>query len=181
MLFMLLMLQIHDNVREDAYCVLTSCSATSSKQQDLLDSWLLLLSTSAGRKRLATCSVSSGAHQQKATAPATKSGSSSGNSSSITAGPRILAAIAAAAAVVLNLQPRTAAMAEAAFEGIRCLLNFYRERESELAKKGGNPFLHTLREWALTYLKGPEQGIKLLGLLLTGSTGQRMASRNGLA
>ena len=27
----------------------------------------------------------------------------------------------------------------------------------------------------------PEQGIKLLGLLLTGSTGQRMASRNGLA
>ena len=26
-----------------------------------------------------------------------------------------------------------------------------------------------------------EQGIKLLGLLLTGSTGQRMASRNGLA
>ena len=28
---------------------------------------------------------------------------------------------------------------------------------------------------------GPEQGIKLFGLLLTGSTGQRMASRNGLA
>ena len=28
---------------------------------------------------------------------------------------------------------------------------------------------------------GPEQGIKLLGLLLTGSTGQHMASRNGLA
>ena len=27
----------------------------------------------------------------------------------------------------------------------------------------------------------PEQGIKLLGLLLTGSTGQHMASRNGLA
>ena len=27
----------------------------------------------------------------------------------------------------------------------------------------------------------PEQGIKLLGLLLTGSTGQRTASRNGLA
>ena len=27
----------------------------------------------------------------------------------------------------------------------------------------------------------PEQGIKLLGLLLTGSTGQRSASRNGLA
>ena len=26
-----------------------------------------------------------------------------------------------------------------------------------------------------------EQGIKLLGLLLTGSTGQHMASRNGLA
>ena len=30
-------------------------------------------------------------------------------------------------------------------------------------------------------LIGPEQGIKLLGLLLTGSTGQHMASRNGLA
>ena len=29
--------------------------------------------------------------------------------------------------------------------------------------------------------QGPEQGIKLLGLLLTGSTGQHMASRNGLA
>ena len=28
---------------------------------------------------------------------------------------------------------------------------------------------------------GPEQGIKLLGLLLTGSTGQHMASQNGLA
>ena len=27
----------------------------------------------------------------------------------------------------------------------------------------------------------PEQGIKLLGLLLTGSTGQCTASRNGLA
>ena len=27
----------------------------------------------------------------------------------------------------------------------------------------------------------PEQGIKLLGLLLTGLTGQHMASRNGLA
>jgi len=27
----------------------------------------------------------------------------------------------------------------------------------------------------------PEQGIKLLGLLLTGSTGRRTASRNGLA
>jgi hypothetical protein len=27
----------------------------------------------------------------------------------------------------------------------------------------------------------PEQGVKLLGLLLTGSTGQRMAGRNGLA
>ena len=31
------------------------------------------------------------------------------------------------------------------------------------------------------FLNGPEQGIKLLGLLLTGSTGQHMASRNGLA
>ena len=31
------------------------------------------------------------------------------------------------------------------------------------------------------WLGGPEQGIKLLGLLLTGSTGQHMASRNGLA
>jgi hypothetical protein len=28
---------------------------------------------------------------------------------------------------------------------------------------------------------GPEQGVKLLGLLLTGSTGQHMAGRNGLA
>jgi hypothetical protein len=27
----------------------------------------------------------------------------------------------------------------------------------------------------------PEQGVKLLGLLLTGSTGQHMAGRNGLA
>ena len=27
----------------------------------------------------------------------------------------------------------------------------------------------------------PEQGIKLLGLLLAGSTGQHMAGRNGLA
>ena len=31
------------------------------------------------------------------------------------------------------------------------------------------------------YSVDAEQGIKLLGLLLTGSTGQRMASRNGLA
>ena len=31
------------------------------------------------------------------------------------------------------------------------------------------------------HVLGPEQGIKLLGLLLTGSTGQHMASRNGLA
>ena len=30
-------------------------------------------------------------------------------------------------------------------------------------------------------LHGPEQGIKLLGLLLTRSTGQHMAGRNGLA
>jgi hypothetical protein len=29
--------------------------------------------------------------------------------------------------------------------------------------------------------KIPEQGVKLLGLLLTGSTGQHMAGRNGLA
>ena len=31
------------------------------------------------------------------------------------------------------------------------------------------------------YNQNPEQGIKLLGLLLTGSTGQHMASRNGKA
>ena len=31
------------------------------------------------------------------------------------------------------------------------------------------------------FVCSPEQGIKLLGLLLTGSTGQRTASRNGLA
>jgi hypothetical protein len=30
-------------------------------------------------------------------------------------------------------------------------------------------------------LNCPEQGVKLLGLLLTGSTGQHMAGRNGLA
>jgi hypothetical protein len=30
-------------------------------------------------------------------------------------------------------------------------------------------------------LQSPEQGGKLLGLLLTGSTGQHMAGRNGLA
>jgi hypothetical protein len=30
-------------------------------------------------------------------------------------------------------------------------------------------------------LQAPEQGVKLLGLLLTGSTGQQMAGRNGLA
>ena len=36
------------------------------------------------------------------------------------------------------------------------------------------------KTWSLCN-QGPEQGIKLLGLLLTGSTGQRMASRNGLA
>ena len=34
---------------------------------------------------------------------------------------------------------------------------------------------------AILHVPGPEQGIKLLGLLLTGSTGQHMASRNGLA
>jgi hypothetical protein len=28
---------------------------------------------------------------------------------------------------------------------------------------------------------GPEQGVKVLGLLLAGSTGQHMAGRNGLA
>ena len=41
----------------------------------------------------------------------------------------------------------------------------------------------TLRwsERSVPFRFGPEQGIKLLGLLLTGSTGQRMASRNGLA
>ena len=31
------------------------------------------------------------------------------------------------------------------------------------------------------HIMSPEQGIKLLGLLLTGSTGQRTASRSGLA
>jgi hypothetical protein len=37
--------------------------------------------------------------------------------------------------------------------------------------------------FSLTFLHPatPEQGIKLLGLLLTGSTGQHMAGRNGLA
>ena len=37
--------------------------------------------------------------------------------------------------------------------------------------------------WVLPIVQpyGPEQGIKLLGLLLTGSTGKHMASRNGLA
>jgi hypothetical protein len=52
------------------------------------------------------------------------------------------------------------------------------------------------KEWALLYLSAsmyiettshtdvlrcPVQGVKLLGLLLTGSTGQHMAGRNGLA
>jgi hypothetical protein len=33
----------------------------------------------------------------------------------------------------------------------------------------------------VTHCLCPEQGVKLLGLLLTGSTGQHMAGRNGLA
>ena len=37
------------------------------------------------------------------------------------------------------------------------------------------------RELPAGLCSGPEQGIKLLGLLLTGSTGQHMASQNGLA
>ena len=47
-------------------------------------------------------------------------------------------------------------------------------------------FWHNMATYAqfwgmLGGLLSPEQGIKLLGLLLTGSTGQHMASRNGLA
>ena len=38
-----------------------------------------------------------------------------------------------------------------------------------------------LAVWVLGYSVIVNQGIKLLGLLLTGSTGQRMATRNGLA
>ena len=48
----------------------------------------------------------------------------------------------------------------------------YRDRAHD---QEHHPLLHRL-QWY-----GPEQGIKLFGLLLTGSTGQRMASRNGLA
>jgi hypothetical protein len=36
-------------------------------------------------------------------------------------------------------------------------------------------------EVPMVELTDPEQGVKLLGLLLTGSTGQQMAGRNGLA
>ena len=47
---------------------------------------------------------------------------------------------------------------------------------------GGESSYGTLYLFMAGYRQGlPEQGIKLLGLLLTGSTGQRMASRNGLA
>ena len=44
-----------------------------------------------------------------------------------------------------------------------------------------HPYWHSSTEQLVIILLGPEQGIKLLGLLLTGSTGQHMASRNGLA
>ena len=44
-----------------------------------------------------------------------------------------------------------------------------------------NYCLHPGLQALLAFLSSPEQGIKLLGLLLTRSTGQHMASRNGLA
>jgi hypothetical protein len=50
-----------------------------------------------------------------------------------------------------------------------------------LASKGcqGYVLLQRVGKWCKT--PSPEQGGKLLGLLLTGSTGQHMAGRNGLA
>ena len=50
------------------------------------------------------------------------------------------------------------------------------EEQPPLVGSGAKP-----HEPAILVYFSPERGIKLLGLLLTGSTGQRMASRNGLA
>jgi hypothetical protein len=48
------------------------------------------------------------------------------------------------------------------------------------ARRGFSLHCHVLH-FVFRFSVCPEQGVKLLGLLLTGSTGQHMAGRNGLA
>jgi hypothetical protein len=58
----------------------------------------------------------------------------------------------------------------------------------EEAMLAGSQRLHIRNLWSSRFdlassclVYCPEQGVRLLGLLLTGSTGQHMAGRNGLA